>query len=320
MASQFPGMTAMADIPVRAALGEVRTRRGSRSVLVLLASRAFVEGALDLLYVVIAIEVLGGSGADAGWLNTAYGAGALVGASASIVLVGRRSLWPAGCRRAVTVVALRLGAVTRARHRRGVRRDRCRDVAVAHREPHAAAARDRPAVALPRVLARRSGRHDDVDRRQPEHPARRRGRVAAVGGRGDRSGVPVGRRVADPDRRGRGPPGARAARDDRAAPHRELFACSRRPRSRRSRAKRARFARAGNRDRQEGEPGAEFYACSRARSRSPRGGQVLRTCRRGTASASSRCCSTSRARRPSPRSRTRAAGDRPRCLSRRRDG
>ena len=80
--------TGSPDIPVRVALAEVARAEGSRSVLVLLASRAFVEGALDLLYVVIALDVLGGSGADAGWLNAAYGAGALVGASASVVLVG----------------------------------------------------------------------------------------------------------------------------------------------------------------------------------------------------------------------------------------
>ena len=61
----------------------------------MLASWAFVDGALDLLYVVIALDVLGGSTADAGWLNAAYGAGALVGVCASVVLVAGASLWPA---------------------------------------------------------------------------------------------------------------------------------------------------------------------------------------------------------------------------------
>ena len=94
----------------RRARGGRSGAEGPRSVLVLLASRAFVEGALDLLYVVIAIEVLGGSGADAGWLNTAYGAGALAGASASIVLVGRLALWPAAAAGAL-VAALGLVAL-----------------------------------------------------------------------------------------------------------------------------------------------------------------------------------------------------------------
>jgi hypothetical protein len=86
---------ATVDTPVRVALAEVAKAPGSRSVLVILAARAFVEGALDLLYVVIALDVLGGSGADAGWLNTAYGAGALAGACVSVLLVGRAALWPA---------------------------------------------------------------------------------------------------------------------------------------------------------------------------------------------------------------------------------
>src|SRR5262249_23064309 len=40
---------------VRAALGEVARAPGPRSVLVVLASRAYVDGALDLLYVVVAV-------------------------------------------------------------------------------------------------------------------------------------------------------------------------------------------------------------------------------------------------------------------------
>lgn len=102
--------TGSPDIPVRDALAAVARAESSRSVLVLLASRAFVEGALDLLYVVIALDVLGGSGADAGWLNAAYGAGALVGASASVVLVGRLALWPAAAAGAL-VAALGLVAL-----------------------------------------------------------------------------------------------------------------------------------------------------------------------------------------------------------------
>ena len=112
MALEFPGTTAVAEPPpVRAALGEVAHAPGPRSVLLLLAARAFSDGALDLIYVVVAVEVLHGSSADAGWLYTMFGAGALVGAAASMVLVGRRSLWPAAL-------------VGRDRHRRRARRSR----------------------------------------------------------------------------------------------------------------------------------------------------------------------------------------------------
>jgi Cyclic nucleotide-binding domain/Major Facilitator Superfamily len=61
-----------------------------RLVLALLAADAIVMGALDLLFVVLAIGVLGRSQAWAGYLNSASGAGGMVAAGASAVLVGRR--------------------------------------------------------------------------------------------------------------------------------------------------------------------------------------------------------------------------------------
>jgi hypothetical protein len=74
-----------------------------------LASRAYVEGALDLLYVVVAVQVLGGGGADAGWMNTAYGGGAVLGAAASTMLIGRRALWPAIAVGTIVAVAALFG-------------------------------------------------------------------------------------------------------------------------------------------------------------------------------------------------------------------
>jgi hypothetical protein len=61
-----------------------------RLVLALLAADAIVMGALDLLFVVLAIGVLGRSQAWAGYLNAASGVGGMVAAGASAVLVGRR--------------------------------------------------------------------------------------------------------------------------------------------------------------------------------------------------------------------------------------
>jgi Cyclic nucleotide-binding domain/Major Facilitator Superfamily len=61
-----------------------------RLVLALLAAEAIVIGALDLLFVILAVGVLGRSQAWVGYLNSAYGAGGVLAASASAMLVGRR--------------------------------------------------------------------------------------------------------------------------------------------------------------------------------------------------------------------------------------
>jgi MFS family permease len=61
-----------------------------RLMLALLTADAVVVGALDLLIVILAISVLGRSQAWAGYLNFAWGAGAVLAATVSVVLVGRR--------------------------------------------------------------------------------------------------------------------------------------------------------------------------------------------------------------------------------------
>jgi MFS family permease len=52
-------------------------------------------GALDVLYVVLAFDVLDMGGSGAGFLSSAFGAGAIVGSAAAAVLVARRRLAPA---------------------------------------------------------------------------------------------------------------------------------------------------------------------------------------------------------------------------------
>jgi MFS family permease len=47
-------------------------------------------GALDLLFVILAVTVLGRSQAWAGYLNSVYGAGAILAAAVAVLLVGRR--------------------------------------------------------------------------------------------------------------------------------------------------------------------------------------------------------------------------------------
>jgi len=60
-----------------------------RLMLALLTAEAVVVGALDLLFVILAISVLHRSQAWAGYLNSAYGVGAVLAALVSATLVGR---------------------------------------------------------------------------------------------------------------------------------------------------------------------------------------------------------------------------------------
>jgi hypothetical protein len=61
-----------------------------RLMLALLTAEATVVGALDLLFVILAVTVLGRPQAWAGYLNSAYGLGAILAATISVLLVGRR--------------------------------------------------------------------------------------------------------------------------------------------------------------------------------------------------------------------------------------
>jgi cyclic nucleotide-binding protein len=71
---------------VRLAAGQPRLRL----MLALLTAEAAVVGALDLLFVILAVTVLGRSQAWAGYLNSIYGVGAILAATVSVLLVGRR--------------------------------------------------------------------------------------------------------------------------------------------------------------------------------------------------------------------------------------
>jgi len=61
-----------------------------RLMLALLTAEAVVVGALDLLFVILAISVLHRPQAWAGYLNSAFGVGAVLAAGVSAMLVGRR--------------------------------------------------------------------------------------------------------------------------------------------------------------------------------------------------------------------------------------
>jgi len=61
-----------------------------RLMLALLTAEATVLGALDLLFVILAVTVLGRSQPWAGYLNSAFGIGAVLAGAAGVLLVGRR--------------------------------------------------------------------------------------------------------------------------------------------------------------------------------------------------------------------------------------
>ena len=63
-----------------------------RVVVGLTAAVTFVDGALEVLLVVLALDVLGGGNASLGWLNTAIGIGSIGGAFVAAAFVTRRSL------------------------------------------------------------------------------------------------------------------------------------------------------------------------------------------------------------------------------------
>ena len=94
---------------------ELRREPGTASLTVLAASQFFVLGALDVFYALLAIDILGSGQQATGILASAVGVGGLLGAAATVALVGRRSLaTPVVVGLVVTGVAL--AAVAGARH------------------------------------------------------------------------------------------------------------------------------------------------------------------------------------------------------------
>jgi MFS family permease len=75
---------------IREGLRLVARQPRLRLMLALLTAEAVVAGALDLLFVILAIGVLGRSQAWVGYLNSTYGVGAVLAATVSAMLIGRR--------------------------------------------------------------------------------------------------------------------------------------------------------------------------------------------------------------------------------------
>ncbi len=83
---QEPSVLAGAGEGLRLAVRQPRLRL----MVALLTAASVVTGALDLLIVILAISVLGRPQAWAGYLDFAFGAGAVLAATVSAVLIGRR--------------------------------------------------------------------------------------------------------------------------------------------------------------------------------------------------------------------------------------
>lgn len=72
----------------------LRRHREPRLLVALLTAEYVVIGAVDLLFVVVAIDVLGQGPEWTGYLNTAYGVGGVAASLVTVALLGRRLGWP----------------------------------------------------------------------------------------------------------------------------------------------------------------------------------------------------------------------------------
>jgi len=83
----------------------LRAERSALLVILVVSAMGVVVGALDLFFVAVAISLLGAGESWAGYLSAAFGLGGVIGALATVALVGRRRLTPP-----VAVGGLILGA------------------------------------------------------------------------------------------------------------------------------------------------------------------------------------------------------------------
>jgi MFS family permease len=83
----------------------------ARVLVGLLGTQFLIVGALDVLFVVLAVDVLELGGSGAGYLNAAFGAGGVAGIVATVALVGRKRLAPpvVGAALALSLALLLIG-------------------------------------------------------------------------------------------------------------------------------------------------------------------------------------------------------------------
>jgi hypothetical protein len=103
------GEGALADLLTAAKV--IASRPNTRALIAFPAGAAAIEGAIDLLVVVLAVTILAVGPGASGYLSAAFGAGGLLGGAAAVVLVGRRLALPlvaAALTGAVALAALSL--------------------------------------------------------------------------------------------------------------------------------------------------------------------------------------------------------------------
>jgi hypothetical protein len=79
---------------LRGAARVLLSRPSARALIAFPAGAAALEGAVDVLVVVLAVRILAVGPGAAGYLSAAFGAGGLLGAAAAVALVGRRLAVP----------------------------------------------------------------------------------------------------------------------------------------------------------------------------------------------------------------------------------
>ena len=87
--------TATRHVGPLAGLRVIATNRDTRLVVAVLGLRMVVSGAMDILFVLLALDVLRTGNPGAGVLNAALGLGTVLGGAATFALVGRQRLAPA---------------------------------------------------------------------------------------------------------------------------------------------------------------------------------------------------------------------------------
>jgi MFS family permease len=94
-----PDLAAIPDESVTALVGgglrALAANADTRLVVGLLAVRMLISGAMDVLFVLLALEVFGTGQTGTGILNAGLGLGTVLGGAASIALVGRKRMAPA---------------------------------------------------------------------------------------------------------------------------------------------------------------------------------------------------------------------------------
>jgi len=92
-----------------AAARVILSRPNTRALIAFPAGAAAIEGAIDLLVVVLAVQILAIGPGAAGYLSAAFGAGGLLGAVVAVLFAGRRLALPLAA--ATIIGGLALGAL-----------------------------------------------------------------------------------------------------------------------------------------------------------------------------------------------------------------